>query len=44
MTNAAPYSGKDKFEILVTRIESLISKENSNWSRYVKPEDEKKLT
>jgi len=41
MTNAAPYSGKDKFEILVTRIESLISKENSNWSRYVKPEDEK---
>ena len=41
ITNSPPYSGKDKLEILVTRIESLISKENSNWSRYVTPEDEK---
>jgi len=41
ITNSTPYSGKDKLEMLVTRIESLISKENSNWSRYVKPEDEK---
>ncbi len=42
MTNSTPYSGNDKFEMLVTRIESQISKENSNWSRYAKQKDEKK--
>ncbi|NOX92765.1 MAG: DUF4231 domain-containing protein [Gammaproteobacteria bacterium] len=42
ITNSTPYSGNDKFEMLVTRIESLISKENSNWSRYVKQKDERK--
>ncbi|VVH51233.1 hypothetical protein BPUTSESOX_408, partial [uncultured Gammaproteobacteria bacterium] len=35
------YVGDDKFEMLVIRIESLISKENSNWSRYIKKEDDK---
>jgi len=41
VTNSTPYQGDDKFEMLVTRIESLISKENSNWSRYIKKDNEK---
>ncbi len=41
ITNSTPYVGDDKFEMLVIRIESLISKENSNWSRYIKKEDDK---
>jgi len=41
ITQSTPYSSDDKFEMLVTRIESLISKENSNWSRYIKKEDKK---
>lgn len=41
ITTSTPYTGEGKFEMLVTRIESLISKENSNWSRYIKKEDAK---
>lgn len=39
ITNSTPYTSDDRFEMLVTRIESLISKENSNWSRYIKKEN-----
>lgn len=31
-TNASPYDQEDKFELLVERVESLLSKENSAWA------------
>ncbi len=40
VTNSTPYIGDNRFEMLVTRIESLISKENSNWSRYIKKDEQ----
>lgn len=36
ITNIEPYNIDDKFELLVKNIESIISKENVNWSQYVK--------
>lgn len=32
LTSSGPYSGKEQFDLFVQRIESLISKENSNWA------------
>ena len=32
LTKSAPYGGADAFQTLVRRVESLISKENSQWS------------
>ncbi len=32
LTNAKPYDTEDKFRLLVERVESLISKENSTWA------------
>lgn len=33
LTKAPPYDGETAFHALVARVESLISKENTNWSR-----------
>ncbi len=33
-TKCSPYNGEDAFSRLVQRVEGLISKENSQWSRY----------
>ncbi len=35
---SAPYDGENAFQILVQRVEQLISKENSNWTVAVKTE------
>lgn len=38
-TKAEPYTGADAFSLLVQRVETLISKENTNWGQYLmKPE------
>lgn len=34
-TKTEPYDVAEPFSLLVQRVEALISKENSNWSRYV---------
>ena len=36
MTETRPYDGDDAFSQFVTRIESLISKENTQWARSIK--------
>jgi hypothetical protein len=42
-TGVEPYDGDDAFPILVQRVETLVSKENTNWAQYMmKPEEEKK--
>lgn len=33
LTRTAPYSGGDAFHLLVTHVEALISRENSDWER-----------
>ena len=39
LTKAEPYSGENAFSLLVERVESLISKENSEWSQAVHSTD-----
>ena len=34
LSKALPYDGEAPFQLLVTRVENLISKENTNWSQY----------
>lgn len=43
ITQSHPYNSDDSFNLLVDRIESLISKENSTWARTVndKPKEKK---
>ncbi len=36
LTKTAPYDGENSFSLLVERVETLISKENTNWSRRMK--------
>ena len=36
LARAAPYSDQDAFQVLVHRVEGLISKENSTWTQTVK--------
>jgi hypothetical protein len=36
LTGAAPYNAEQPFLLLVERVESLISKENTNWASYMK--------
>jgi cytochrome c-type biogenesis protein CcmH/NrfG len=36
LTRTEPYSGENAFSLLVERVESLISKENSEWSQTVR--------
>ena len=38
LTEAEPYDQDDPFRLLVERVESLISKENTAWNRYMKKE------
>jgi len=35
LTQTEPYNKEDSFEILVKRVETLVSKENSDWSQYI---------
>jgi hypothetical protein len=34
-TGVEPYGGDEGFQILVQRVETLISKENTNWAQYI---------
>ena len=41
-TNVEPYNGDDAFQLLVQRVETLVSKENTNWAQYMmKPQEDK---
>ena len=40
LTRARPYNSADRFEIIVMRVESLISTENSDWSQKMFSSDE----
>jgi len=40
-TKTEPYNTEDPFLLLVQRVETLISKENTNWARYVTAKKEK---
>ncbi len=41
-TRVEPYGGEDAFNLLVQRVETLISTENTNWGQYImKPDQEK---
>lgn len=40
LTEAGPYDGEEEaFKLFVSRIENLISKENSAWSQYINKDD-----
>lgn len=40
-TQVEPYDSEDAFHLLVQRVETLVSKENTNWAQYMmKPEHE----
>ena len=40
LTNTDPYHVEQPFQLLVQRVEGLISKENTNWSQYMdRPDD-----
>lgn len=41
LTHSGPDAEKVSFSTFVERIESLISKENTNWAQYIKNEDKK---
>ncbi|MDY6895748.1 MAG: DUF4231 domain-containing protein [Thermotogota bacterium] len=34
-TKVEPYNDEDAFELLVQRVETLVSKENTNWTQYM---------
>ena len=36
LTKAAPYAAEGRFELLVSRVEAQISKENSTWTQYIR--------
>jgi hypothetical protein len=40
LTSIEPYSGEKSFQLLVQRIENLISKENTKWMEYIKSSKE----
>ncbi len=42
LTGAEPYNVDNSFHLLVERAEGLISKENTNWSSYMKKSQRKK--
>ena len=41
LTKSDPYDGEEPFKLLVERVESLISKENTAWNRYMKKDKDK---
>ncbi len=40
MTSVGPYAVEKPFPVLVERVEALISKENTNWSNYMRATDD----
>ena len=42
LTKSEPYNQGEPFKHLVERVESLVSKENTSWNRYMKQEKKKK--
>ena len=42
LTKTEPYDADKPFDLLVRRVESQISKENSNWSQYMKKDQKTK--
>jgi transcription elongation factor len=39
-TGVEPYNGENRYSLLVQRVETLISKENTNWAKYmIKPKN-----
>jgi len=42
LTKVEPYNIENHFSLFVQRVESLISKENTNWFQYIKPKKELK--
>ena len=42
LTHAEPYNTDDSFALLVQRVESLISKENTNWAHYMMKSEKEK--
>jgi len=42
LTQIEPYDGEDRFEMLVQRVEGLISQENTNWAQYMMKSDKEK--
>jgi Protein of unknown function (DUF4231) len=41
-TLVEPYNGEDAFRLLVQRVETLVSKENTNWAQYMMKPDQAK--
>ena len=41
-TGVEPYAGDESFNLLVQRVETLISKENTNWGQYIMRPDQEK--
>jgi len=39
LTKTEPYNGENAFETLVQRVETLVSKENTNWAQYMMKPD-----
>lgn len=39
LTKVEPYNGDNAFETLVQRVETLVSKENTNWAQYMMKPD-----
>ena len=44
LTRTLPFDGEEPFTLLVQRVESLISKENSEWSQYMGTQSDQKHT
>ena len=42
LTQTEPYNVETPFPLFVQRVESLISKENSTWSQYIRPQSKEK--
>ena len=40
LTKTKPYDGDNAFQVLVQRVEGLISKENSQWTQYTSEKEE----
>ena len=40
LTGCAPYDTENRLRALVQRVESMISRENSNWSQYIKQKED----
>lgn len=38
LTKTEPYNVDSPFQLLVQRVESMISKENTTWSQYIRPQ------